>query len=66
MNLEPKMLIEKLEMLASALVTNEQKVFWLKLWNQYDVLKEQQNFQNMDSRMELLINGFTRRLYSLK
>jgi len=60
------MLTKKLDMLAFALVTNEQKVSWLKFWNQFDVLKKQQNFQNMDSWMELLISGFTRRLSGLK
>jgi len=66
MNSEPRMLTKKLDMLAFALVTNEQKVSWLKFWNQFDVLKKQQNFQNMDSWMELLISGFTRRLSGLK
>jgi hypothetical protein len=38
------MLTKKLEMLAFALVTNEQKVFWLKLWNQSNVLRETTKF----------------------
>ncbi len=53
-------------MLASTHVTNEQKVSWLKLWNQSSVLKKQQNFQNMDYHMELLISGFIRQLVGLK
>jgi hypothetical protein len=31
MNLEPETFIEKLQMLVSAHVSNEQKVYWLKL-----------------------------------
>jgi hypothetical protein len=31
-------------MLASAMVMNEQKISWLKLWNQFDVLKEATKF----------------------
>jgi hypothetical protein len=38
------MLTKKLEMLAFALVTNEQKVSWLKLWNQSNVLREATKF----------------------
>jgi len=38
------MLIEKLHMLTSAHVTNEQKVLWLKLWNQSSVLREARKF----------------------
>jgi hypothetical protein len=33
MNLDSKMLTEKLHMLTFAHVTNEEKVLWLKLWN---------------------------------
>jgi hypothetical protein len=44
MNSEPKMFIEKLQMLASTQVSNEQKVSWLKLWNQFGVLKEAMKF----------------------
>ncbi len=40
MNSEPKMFTKKLHMLTSTHVTNEQKVSWLKLWNQSGVLKE--------------------------
>jgi hypothetical protein len=43
MNLK-KLFIEKLHMLTSAHVTNEQKVFWLKLWNQFSVLREVRKF----------------------
>jgi hypothetical protein len=35
-----KKFTEKLHMLTSTHVTNEQKVLWLKLWNQSSVLKE--------------------------
>ncbi len=45
MNLDPKMFIEKPHMLTFAHVTNEQKVLWLKLWNQFSVLKEARKFQ---------------------
>jgi len=38
MNSESEMLTKKLQMLAFAYVTNEH-VYWLKLWNQYGVLK---------------------------
>jgi hypothetical protein len=38
------MLIEKLYMLTSTHVANEQKVLWLKLWNQSNVLKETRKF----------------------
>jgi hypothetical protein len=44
MNSDPKMLIEKLYMLTSTHVTNEQKVLWLKLWNQSNVLRETRKF----------------------
>jgi hypothetical protein len=33
MNLEPEMFIEKLQILVSTQVMNEEKVSWLKLWN---------------------------------
>ncbi len=44
MKLDPKMFTENLHMLAYAHVTNEQKVLWLKLWNQSNVLKEVKKF----------------------
>jgi hypothetical protein len=31
-------------MLVSAQVSNEQKLSWLKLWNQSEMLKEEENF----------------------
>jgi hypothetical protein len=31
-------------MLTSTMVMNEQKISWLKLWNQFDVLKEATKF----------------------
>jgi hypothetical protein len=33
MNPNPKMMIEKLQLLVSLQVNNEQKVSWLKQWN---------------------------------
>ncbi len=44
MNSHPKMFIKKLYMLTSTHVANEQKVLWLKLWNQFNVLKETRKF----------------------
>ncbi len=44
MNSHPKMFTEKLYMLISTHVANEQKVLWLKLWNQSNVLKETRKF----------------------
>ncbi len=44
MNPNPKMMIEKLQLLVSLQVNNEQKVSWLKQWNQSSVLKEAQKF----------------------
>ncbi len=38
------MFIEKLHMLVFAEFMNEHKVFWLKLQNQFDVLKEVMKF----------------------
>jgi hypothetical protein len=38
------MFTKKLQMLASAQVTNEQKVSWLKLWNRSGVLWEVAKF----------------------
>jgi hypothetical protein len=38
MNLDLKMLTKKLQMLVLAQVTNEQKAYWLKQWNQSLVL----------------------------
>jgi hypothetical protein len=40
MDLKPEMFIEKLQMLACTQVSNEHKVSWLKLWNQFGVLEE--------------------------
>jgi hypothetical protein len=38
MNSKPEILMEKLQMLVSAFVSNEPKVHWLKQWNQFAVL----------------------------
>jgi hypothetical protein len=48
MNSELEMLTKKLQMLASAQIMNEQKVPWLKLWNQFNVLKEVVKFAKHD------------------
>ncbi len=44
MNSNSKMLTEKLHMLTSTHVTNEEKVLWFKLWNLSSVLKEARKF----------------------
>jgi hypothetical protein len=44
MNLDPKMMTDKLQFLVSFQVNNEQKVFWFKQWNQSLALKEVQKF----------------------
>jgi hypothetical protein len=48
MNPNLKMMIEKLQLLLSSQVSNEQKVYWLKQWNQSLVLKEAQNFLKVE------------------
>ncbi len=40
MNPNPKMMIEKLQLLVSSQMSNEQKVSWLKQWNQSPVFRE--------------------------
>jgi hypothetical protein len=44
MNLNLKMIIEKLQLLVFSQVSNEHKVYWLKKRNQSPVMKEAQNF----------------------
>jgi hypothetical protein len=44
MNFNPKMMTEKLQLLVSSQVSNEQKVFWLKQWNQSFFLGKLKNF----------------------
>ncbi len=44
MNLKLETLTKKLHMLASTQIINEQKVSWLKFWNQSSVLKEATKF----------------------
>jgi hypothetical protein len=44
MNPDAKMMIEKLQLLVYSQVSNEQKVSWLKEWNQSPILKEVQKF----------------------
>jgi hypothetical protein len=43
-NLEPKMLIEKLQMLVYSFVSKEHKVSWLQQWNEYKVFREAKKF----------------------
>lgn len=40
---ESKMLTEKMQMLVTSYVSNEQKVKWFKQWNQSTVAKEEQS-----------------------
>ncbi len=40
MNFEPKILTNKLQMLASLTFFNEQKVLWVMEWNESSVLRE--------------------------
>ncbi len=44
MNLEPKMFMKKLQMLTYSCVTPQQKLSWLKTWNESNVLKEAKKF----------------------
>jgi hypothetical protein len=44
MSSEPKMFIEKLQMLITSYVSSEQKVKWFKQWNQPVVAREVTKF----------------------
>jgi hypothetical protein len=48
MNPKLEMLTEKLQMLISTCVCTNQKRFWLKQRNQFEVLREAQKFPNRD------------------
>lgn len=48
MNLNLKMFMETLQMLVSSQVSNKQKVFWPKHWNQSPILKEPHKFLKVD------------------
>jgi hypothetical protein len=47
MNPTFEMMTTKLQLLVSFQVSSEQKVFWLKQWNQSPVLREVQKFPNV-------------------
>jgi hypothetical protein len=48
MNLELEMLIEKLQMFAYSCIPTEQKLSWLRMWNDYVVIKEAKKFPKLD------------------
>ncbi len=66
MNSKPEILMEKLQMLVFAFVSNEPKVHWLKQWNQFAVLYVAQKDPMQGSQMPLLINGFTRPFFGIR
>ncbi len=63
MNPELEMFTKKLQMLVSACVTIDYKLFWLEQWNQFGVLKEAQKFPKQDSHKQHLIKGFIEPLF---
>jgi hypothetical protein len=44
MNSKPKMFMKKFQLLAYCCVTPQQKLLWLKWWNESNVLREANKF----------------------
>jgi hypothetical protein len=64
MNPEREMFIEKFQILVLTCVTTDHKLFWLKQWNQFGVLRGVQKFPKQGFLVAMFDKWFHRTFFS--